>query len=99
MTVFGKAVSTFFIGLCLACYTTWASTDNAQNDNPQRERDQNHNSSVNEEPSRNNPSEEDGFCGLEAAQRCAENLQAAWRIALGAETVTASLKVGADFVE
>lgn len=99
MTVFGKALSTLFFGLCLACSTTWASNDNAQNDSPQRERDQNHNSSVYEEPSRSNASEEDGFCGLETAQRCAENLQAAWRIVLGAQTVTASLKVGADFVE
>ncbi|TWT67115.1 hypothetical protein [Allorhodopirellula solitaria] len=99
MTVFGKAVFTLLLGLWLACTTAWASNDNAQNDNRQRERDQNHNSSVNEEPSRNNASEEDGFCGLETAQRCAEKLQAAWRIALGAETVTASLKVGADFVE
>lgn len=69
MSVFGNAFFSLLLGLWLACTTAWAS-----NGKPQNESDRNSTAGRHEETSRN----EDGFCGLETAQRCAEKLQTAW---------------------
>ncbi len=73
MSVFGKVVPTLLLGLWLACTTAWAL-----NGKPQNELDQDTIPKLDEETSHNDASDEDGFCGLETAQRCAEKLQTAW---------------------
>ena len=73
MSDFGKIFSTVLFGLWLASATAWASNGKTQN-----ESDQDSTARLHEETSRNDASDEDGFCGLETAQRCAEKLQTAW---------------------